>query len=422
MGKPALTSQVAGLQPDDVAAASQRIGARLARTVTRPAPKLAELTGAREVYIKIDTQLHTGSFKERGALNALLQISRDQVGAGVVTASAGNHAQALAHHARLLGMSACVVMPKTTPQVKVDGARALGAKVILHGDVFDEAQAEARRIGEQDSRTFVHAFDDPAVVAGQGVVFLELVADAPKLDVVAIPVGGGGLISGCLLAREHLRAGGAVVSDIMGIEPTMYPSMARMMAGETPMILGGDTIAEGVAVKTVGGLTGQICRQHLTTRDLLDISESAIEEAIVHLAMREKLVVEGAGALGLAALLERPERFRDRVVGLLVCGGNIDARLFGQVLARHLARSRRRARVRVECSDRPGRLAHITEIMFASGANVMDVIHDRLALDAPAKGTVIDFVIEMDDASITAAVVERLQAAGYPRSRVVEAR
>lgn len=404
----------------DVLAAAERITNHLPRTHTRPAPKLAALTGAREVFVKVDTALHTASFKERGALNALLQLPEDQAEAGVITASAGNHAQALAHHGRRLNIPVSVVMPKSTPSVKIDGARSLGAKVILHGEVFDEAMDEARRLGEQEGRTFIHAFDHPHVIAGQGVAMLELLADAPDIDIAPIPVGGGGLISGSILAASVLRPEGKTPPEILAVEPTMYPSMARALRGEAPMTLGGDTIAEGVAVKTVGGLTKALVQEHLSIDHTLDVSEATIEEAVVHLAMKEKLVVEGAGALGLAAMLEHPDRFHDRRVGLLICGGNIDARLFGQVLARHIARSRRRARIRVECPDRPGRLASISNIIQGNGANVMEVIHDRLALDALAKSTVIDFIIETEDASVTAAVVERLQAAGFPRSRLVE--
>ncbi len=404
----------------DVEAASKRIGKNLVRTQTRRSPRLAALTGAKDVFLKIDTELHTASFKERGALNALLCMTPKQKKAGVITASAGNHAQALAYHAKRLGISPVVVMPKPTPQVKIDGARALGAKVVLHGELFDDALEEASRIGEDEGRTFVHAFDDANVIAGQGVALKEMLEDAPDLDVVAVPVGGGGLIAGCLLAREGRGDGRKPI--VIAVEPTMYPSMARAVTGEAPVLLGGDTIAEGVAVKTAGGLTAAIVKQHISAQDMVDVSESSIEEAIVKFAMVEKLVVEGAGALGLAAMLENPDFFRDRSVGLMVCGGNIDARLFGQVLARHLARAHRRARIRVECSDRPGRLAKIAMIMQASGANVMDVIHDRLALDAPAKGTIIDFIIETSDESVTAAVVERLQAAGFPRSRVLESR
>lgn len=429
----------AGLpRPGDVLAAAKRISGHLPRTQTRPSPKLAALTGAREVYLKIDTSLHTSSFKERGALNAVLQLGEAERKAGVITASAGNHAQALAHHAGRLDVSAVVVMPAATPQVKVDGARAVGADVILHGEVFDDALAHARALAAEQGRTFVHAFDDARVIAGQGVAMLELVADAPALDMVVIPVGGGGLIGGCLLALEALSqealhsgaeiGGGAKagtaphVPEILAVEPSMYPSMARALRGQTDMIVGGDTIAEGVAVKTVGGLTRQVVAERLSVDQTLDVTEAAIEDAVVHLAMMEKLVVEGAGALGLAAMLAAPERFAHRSVGLMVCGGNIDARLFGQVFSRHFARANRRARIRVDCSDQPGRLAMIANIIQDSGANVLDVVHDRLALDAPAKMTVIDFIVEIENAAVTTGVIERLQAAGFARARVIEAR
>lgn len=410
----------AALCPRDVSAAAERIAHCIPRTQTRTSPKLAALTGARQVYLKIDTSLHTASFKERGAANALRLLSPDQAQAGVITASAGNHAQALAHHAKLLGISAMVVMPEPTPLVKVEGARALGAEIVLHGESFDDAHQHALALADDQGRTLVHGFDNPGVIAGQGVAMLELLADAPDIDITPIQVGGGGLMAGCLLAREGLRAEGKCVPDVLAVEPTLYPSMARALRGDPPIEQGGDTIAEGVAIKAVGPVPRAVIAARLSPEKTLSVAEAAIEEAVVHLAMTEKLVVEGAGALGLAAMLAHPEHFRDRTVGLFICGGNIDARLFGQVLARHTARCHRRARIRVECPDRPGRLAAAANIVQGNGANVMEVIHDRMALDALAKSTVIDFIIEIENPSVTSAVVARLQAAGFPRARIIE--
>lgn len=399
----------------DVLAARERIAGAVARTPTRRAPKLAELVSAREVWVKFDNQQHTGAFKERGALNALLTLDAQRAKKGVVTASAGNHAQALAHHATRLGISTVVVMPVGTPQVKVDGAKKFGAKVVLRGEYFEDAMAAARAIEAEEGRALVHPFDDAAVIAGQATATLELLEDAPGVEIVPVQVGGGGLISGAHLAAE--AQGGA--ARIIGVEPAMYPCMKNALDGANRPV-GGDTIAEGIAVKGAGEITQALCRERMSGDDILLVDEDAIEEAVVTLAMKEKTVAEGAGAAGLAALTAYPDLFADRVVGILVCGGNIDARLLGQVLARHLVRTRRRARIRVECRDQPGHLAGITAVLRESGANVIDVLHDRLALEVPAKDTIIDLIIETDDEAATLQVVENLHAAGFPRARIIE--
>ncbi len=428
----ALVARAGALSADDVLAARARLGAATERTPVRVAPALAQRCGARDVWLKLDTLLPTGAFKERGALNALLMLSPEQARRGVVTASAGNHAQALAYHGGRLGVSVTVVMATHTPQVKIAGARRLGARVMLEGDAFDDALAQARRLEAEDGLTLVHPFDDAAVIAGQGVGILEFLEDAPDIDTLLIPVGGGGLIAGALLAAE---AAGGPRREVLGVEPAMYPSM-RLALGDAAAlldmegdpearhgVLGGHTIAEGVAVKRAGLLTAAVCRRFgLTAQDIVLVSEPAIEEAIVELAMTEKLVSEGAGALGLAAVIEHEDRVRERRVGLHVCGGNIDARLFAQVLARHLVRTRRRARLRVECFDRPGSLADVTAALTAEGVNIIDVLHNRMVVDVPAKETRVDFVIETDDAAITEAVVARLRRSGFPRARILDER
>ncbi len=402
---------------DDVMAARARLAGRLERTPTRRAPKLESLTGARRVWLKIDAFLHTGSFKERGALNALSCLSEDEAKAGVVTASAGNHAQALAHHAAKLGISAKIVMPEPTPFVKVQGTRKRQATVVLHGDVVDDAMEEARRIAEAEGRALIHPFDDERVIAGQGTALVELLEDADDVESVVCPVGGGGLLAGSLLSAEGVR--GADAPSVFGVEPTMFPSLRNALRGD-PQPVGGATVAEGVAVKRVGEAPLDVIRPRMGLERALIVSEAAIEEAVVHLAMREKIVAEGAGALGLAALLEHREAFEDRAVALLVCGGNIDPSLLGSVLSRHLVRARRRARLRVECPDRPGRLAEITAILTKAGANVIDVQHDRLAVDVPAKETMIDVVIETDTAQVTFDVLDTLHAKGFPNARLLE--
>lgn len=404
---------------DDILAARERIGDHLERTPVRRSLKLEAISGAREVWLKLDLFHRTGSFKERGAVNALLALDDAARRAGVVAASAGNHAQALAYHAHILGISAKIVMPVNTPLVKTEGTKQHHAEVVLHGEVYDDSLEEARRLEATEGRTLISAFDNWDVIAGQGTATLELLEDAPSVDTVITPVGGGGLISGALLAAEGMaRANGRRV-DVVGVEAAMYPSFRQALEGGKG-VAGGDTIAEGIAIKTPGERTLAIARGRITVDDVFQVDENALEDAIVRHILCDKLTVEGAGAAALAALLQNPERFKDRCVGLHVCGGNIDAGLLGQVLARHLTRTGRRARIRVECSDRPGRLAEITAILDVAGANVIDVQHDRLSPDVPAKGTRIDVVIETDHPATMNTIVEHLHAKGFTRARIVD--
>lgn len=408
-----------GLTFDHVLAARTRIGDRLERTPTRRSLKLETLTGAREVWLKLDLFHRTGSFKERGAANALLSLDAAARAAGVVAASAGNHAQALAYHAKLLGISAKIVMPVGTPLVKVEGTKHYDAEVILKGEVYDDALEEARRLVETEGRTLISAFDNWDVMAGQATATLELLEDAQSVDLVVSPVGGGGLISGALVAAEGVRGATGRTVDVVGVEAAMYPSFRRALEGGQG-IAGGDTLAEGIAIKRPGERPLSVARGRLAPDDVLLVDEATLEEAVVRHILADKLTVEGAGAAPLAALLEHPERFQDRCVGLLVCGGNIDVGLLGQVLARHLVRSGRRARIRVECSDRPGRLAEITEVLDIAGANVIDVQHDRLSPDVPAKETRIDVVIETDHPGTMTGIVDGLHAKGFKRARIID--
>ncbi len=414
-----LSVEAAPLTFEAVLEARERAAGQLPRTPTRASITLADRTSASAVWLKLENHHYAGSFKERGALNAILTLPPEQAEAGVVAASAGNHAQALAYHARRCGVSAKIVMPVGTPHVKVEGTRRFGAEIVLAGDVFDDSMAEARRIEAEEGRALIHAFDNPAVIAGQGTATLELLEDAPELDYLIVPVGGGGLIAGALLAVEGFTKKNGAGPKVIGVETEMYPSLRNEldMGGRK---VGGGTIAEGIAIKSPGGAPLSIIRPRMKAEDVLLVEEAQIEEAVVALAMGEKSVAEGAGAAGVAALLQHSRRFADARVGVIVCGGNIDARLLGQVLARHLVRVRRRARVRVQCVDRPGRLAEITTILHAMNANVMDVMHDRLALDAPAKDTVIDLVIETDHESVMRDVIKRLQEAGFPRARLMD--
>src|SRR5690606_30025485 len=329
---------------EDIQAAAARIAGAVMRTPTMRSAVLSGLAGA-EVFLKFENLQHTGAYKERGALNKLLLLDPEMRARGVIAASAGNHAQAVAWHARRLGVPAVIVMPGTTPAVKVSQTEAHGAEVVLHGDMFDEAYAEALRLADARGLTFVHPFDDYEVMAGQGTVALELLADAPDIDTLIVPIGGGGLISGIATAAKALKPG----IEVIGAQAELYPSMYARIRGED-LPAAGDTIAEGIAVKGPGEETAGIIRRLVD--DIWLLSEREIESAIGLLATAEKTVAEGAGAAGLAALLGRPERFAGKTVGLIVTGGNIDTHLLANVLLRDLVRSGRLTRLRIHLQDR----------------------------------------------------------------------
>jgi len=391
---------------DDILAARERLKGQLEHTPCRYSRTLSEITGAK-VWVKFENLQFTAAFKERGALNKLLLLSQAERKRGVIAASAGNHAQALAYHAARLGIPSVIVMPRATPTVKVEHTRAFGAQVVIEGDTFDDANVHALAIRDQRDLVFVHAFNDADVIAGQGTAALEMLEDAPDIDTLPIPIGGGGLIAGMATVAKTLRPD----MKVYGVEAAMYPSFTAKMRGVSPAI-GGQTIAEGIAVKQVGELTYSIARPLI--EDVFLVEEAYFERAIALYCNVEKTVAEGAGAGALAALLARPDVFRGRNCGLILCGGNIDTRLLASVLTRELVRERRIASIRIIGDDRPGLLADVSNVIGASGGNIIEVAHNRLALDVPAKGAEFDIMIETRDAQHTEEIIQRLRDRGYP--------
>jgi threonine dehydratase len=391
---------------DDIKAAAKRLDGHIERTPCRYSMTLSAITGA-EVWVKFENLQFTASYKERGALNKLLLLSADEKRRGVIAASAGNHAQGLAYHGQRLGVPVTIVMPRGTPFVKVEQTRGFGATVVIEGDTYDAAYEHALLLEQAQGLVFVHPFDDEDVMAGQGVIALEMLEDAPDLEILPVPIGGGGLISGVATAARAIKP----EIRIIGVEPAMYPSFtARMRGINTPS--SGQTIAEGIAVKDVGKLTYQTARPLI--EDVLLLEEPFFERAIALYCNVEKTVVEGAGAASLAALLAFPERFRGKKCGLIITGGNIDPRLLASVLTRELVRAQRLVSLRIIGDDRPGLLATVSAIIGSHGGNIIEVAHNRLALDVPAKGAEFDILIETRDAQHTQEIMDALRAEGYP--------
>lgn len=396
------------LSIDDIHAAAARLKGHVERTPCRLSRTLSEITGA-EVWVKFENQQFTAAYKERGALNKLLQLTDAEKKRGVIAASAGNHSQGLAYHAARLGIPVTIVMPRSTPFVKVQQTRAFGAEVVLDGDGYDDASAHARKICEDRDLVFVHPFNDLDVMAGQGTVALEMLEDVPDLDVLPIPIGGGGLIAGCATAAKHMRPG----IQVVGLEPAMYPSFtARMRGVNGASGTGGATIAEGIAVKQVGDVSYGVARPLID--DVLLVEEPFFERAVALYCNVEKTVSEGAGAAALAGLLAYPERFRGKKAGLIITGGNIDTRLLASVLTRELVRDQRLVSLRIIGDDRPGLLANVSAVIGQMGANIVEVAHNRLALDVPAKGAEFDIMIETRDAKHTQEIMDALRERGYP--------
>ena len=390
---------------DDIRAAAERIRGSVIRTPMMMSRTLSEIADA-EVWLKFENLQFTAAYKERGALNKLLQLDEAERVRGVVAASAGNHAQAVAYHGRRLGIPVTIVMPVSTPMIKVTQTEGHGAHVVLHGERFDDAYAHARELEAKDGNVFVHPFDDVAVMAGAGTVALEMLEDAPELDTMVIPIGGGGLISGIATAAKALKPGIKVV----GVEAELYPSMKNVVEDGHGAI-GGDTLAEGIAVKEPGQLTRKIIAELVDRIDL--VGEKDIEHAVAMLVAIEKSVVEGAGAAGLAAILAQPERFRGRKIGTTLCGGNIDTHLLANVLVRELVRCGRIARLRIAAQDRPGALAAITAKFYECGVNIIEVNHHRIFTRLPAKDTVIEVECEARDARAIDTLVQHLEGAGF---------
>ncbi len=389
----------------DIRAAAERIGDAIVHTPTVRSETLSRITGA-EIWLKFENQQFTAAYKERGALNALLLLTDEQRKAGVIAASAGNHSQGLSYHGTRLGVPVTIVMPRTTPTVKVMQTESVGGKVVLEGENFDEAYAHARSMEKQLGLTFVHPFDEANVAAGQGTVALEMLADAPEIETLVVPIGGGGLISGMGTVAKAQEP----PVEVIGVQARLYPSMYAHIKGED-MDCGGDTLAEGIAVKEPGTYTREIIRD--VADDIILVEEPHLEEAVSLLLQIEKTVVEGAGAAGLAAILAHKERFAGKKVGLVLCGGNIDTRLLANVLLRDLARSGRLARLRINLQDRPGSLLKVMEEFDRHNVNILEISHQRIFTNLPAKGLVTDIECEARDREQLEALVKDLGRMGY---------
>ena len=393
----------------DIQAAAARIAGAIVHTPTLRSRTLSDITGA-DVWLKFENLQFTAAYKERGALNKLLALTATERVCGVVAASAGNHAQAVAYHGRRLGIPVTIVMPVSTPTMKVTQTEGHGATVILRGERFDDAHAHAKELEAEQGMVFVHPFDDPAVIAGAGTIALEMLAEVPNLEILVIPIGGGGLISGISTAAKAINP----AIEIIGIEAELYPSMKNVVEGGHGAI-GGDTLAEGIAVKVPGELTRKIIAANVNRIDL--VAEKDIEHAVALLVGIEKTVVEGAGAAGLAAILANPARYQGRRVGTVLCGGNIDTHLLANVLVRELVRCGRIARLKIAAQDRPGALAAITATFHKCGVNIIEVHHQRIFTRLPAKDTVIEVECEARDAQAIEQLVGALEAGGFEVER-----
>ena len=390
---------------DDIRAAAIRIDGAVVKTPMLRSRVLSDMVEA-EIWLKFENLQFTAAYKERGALNKLLQLTDEERARGVIAASAGNHAQAVAYHAKRLGIPATIVMPEPTPTVKVTQTQGHGATVILHGDMFDDAYAKARELSLEKGYTFVHPFDDPKIIAGAGTVGLELIEDAPDLDAIVVPIGGGGLMAGVSIAANAIKPG----VEMIGVEAELYPSMKCAIEG-CFMPLGGDTLAEGIAVKHPGELTSRILKE--LANQVMLVSERDLERAVAMLVGIEKTVVEGAGAAGLAAILANPDHFKGKKVATILCGGNIDTHLLANVLVRDLVRQGRIARLHVAAHDQPGALAAITRKVYEAGVNVIEINHSRIFTTLPAKDTMIEVECEARDPASIDDVVQRLETAGF---------
>ena len=390
---------------DHIREAARALEGAVVTTPLLAARRLSELIGV-EVVLKLENRQYTGSFKDRGALNKLRTLSERERAAGVIAVSAGNHAQGVAYHARRLGIPAIIVMPKATPFTKTERTRRLGARVVLYGTDLSEAADHAAELVKKKSYSFVHPYDDPAIIAGQGTTALETLVQAPELECLIVPVGGGGLISGCAIAAKALKP----ELEIFGVQAALYPSMFQAIKG-LPATSGGNSIAEGIAVKRPGRLTRPIIERHV--KEILLVKEDVLERAVQAMVENERIVAEGAGAAGLAALLAYPERFKGRRVALIVSGGNIDSRVLASILMRGLARDGRLARFRIEISDEPGVLSRVAGLIGATGGNIIEVYHQRLYYDVPVTMADLDVVVETRNRQHVEEILAALSAAGY---------
>jgi threonine dehydratase len=389
----------------DIETARRQLAGEILRTPMLPAPKLSALTGA-AVYVKYENLQVTNSFKDRGAFVKLAALSENERRRGVISMSAGNHAQSVAYHAQRLNIPATIVMPITTPFVKVKATEAYGAKVVLHGETLSECQDRVAALIAERQLVLVHPYDDPAIIAGQGTIALEMLEEVPDLDMLVVPIGGGGLVAGNAIAARAVRE----TIDIVGVEAALYPSMRNAVTGANDPI-GGSTLAEGIAVKNVGKLTLPVVRALVS--DIVLVDEAHLERAVNAYLTLQKTMAEGAGAAGLAALLAAPDRFRGRKIGLILCGGNIDPRILASIMVRELERDGRIVSFRLTIPDRPGVLGPIASLLGELGANILEVHHRRLFLDVPAKGAKLDVTVEARDRDHADDIMGALTGAGY---------
>ena len=402
---PAPSSATERLTIDDVRAAAARIAGAVVQTPMLHSLTLSRIAGC-EIWLKFENLQFTAAYKERGALNALLLLSDEQRARGVIAASAGNHSQGLSYHGTRLSVPVTIVMPRSTPTVKVMQTESVGGNVELFGETFDEAYAHARQLEAERGLTFVHPFDDPDVAAGQGTVALEMLEAVPDLDCLVVPIGGGGLMSGMATVARATNPDIAMI----GVQARLFPSMYAHLSGQD-MRCGGDTLAEGIAVKAPGRFTAEIIAELVD--EILLVDEGALEHAVALLLQIEKTVVEGAGAAGLAAVLSNPAKFAGKRVGLVLCGGNIDTRLLANVLLRDQVRSGRMARLRIALQDRPGALYNVMGEFAEHNVNIIEIHHQRIFTSLPAKGLFTDIECEARDAAQIAGLVDALRAKGY---------
>lgn len=396
----------------DIEKARATLQGNIVRTPLIRAAKLSEITGA-EIYVKFENLQVTSSFKDRGAYNKMSSLTAEEKARGVIAMSAGNHAQAVAYHAKRLGIPATIVMPETTPSTKVERTRAHGAHVILSGETLADSQITAEKLVLDRGFLLIHPYDDDKVIAGQGTIALEMLEDAPDLDCIVVPIGGGGVIGGIAVAAKHIKP----QIEIMGVEVKLYPSMYHALRGQ-PARCGGSTLAEGIAVKNVTERTIAIAKQYVD--DVRLVGESDIERAVMAYLTHQKTLAEGAGAAGLAAVLADPAHFRGRKVGLVLCGGNIDPRILASVILRELEREHRIVNLRIQIDDRPGVLGRIATLLGQLGANILEVSHRRMFLDVPAKGAELEIMLETRDGPHADEIVARIEAEGFA-TRVLDA-
>lgn len=397
---------------EQIQAAAELTFGQVVRTPSVYSGPLSAATGA-EVFLKLETLQRTGSFKDRGALVKLLGLSVDEAARGVIAVSAGNHAQGVASHAARLGIPATILMPEGTPFTKIRRTEAFGAKVVLKGDTLNAAEPFAHELAAEHGYTFVHPYDDPAIIAGQGGVGVELLEDVDDLDVILSPIGGGGLISGIAIAARAMKPS----VEVIGVETEVYPSMFNAVHGADAAV-GGDTIADGIAVKSAGMLTREIVASQVD--DILVVPDATIENAVQSMLVEGRVLVEGAGATPLAGLMEHRERFEGKRVALVAAGSNIDPRLLASVLLRGMARAGHLARLRVSITDQTGTLAKVAAVIGNAGGNIVETYHQRMFADVSVKGAALDVVVETRDASHADLIVGRLVEAGFRTRKLTE--